>query len=87
MALYAFPHADALVAMPWHSDLPLSLRIELAADAVEVAEQAWARYARDLEAAPSERTLRLARWAGLALKDAHDEHERLLAELRAELAL
>ena len=88
MALNAFPHADALVSLPYaHSDLPLSVRIELAADAVEAAQQVWAMRARDLEAMPSERALRLAKWAGLALKDATDEHERLLAHLRAELAL
>ena len=88
MALDAFPHEDALVSLPYaHSDFPLSVRIQLAADAVEAAQQVWAMRARDLESMPSERAFRLAKWAGLALKDATDEHERLLAHLRAELAL
>ena len=86
--MLAHPHPAALVAMPILSAaLPLELRVLEAESAVEAAEQVWAMRARDLESMPSERAFRLAKWAGLALRDATDEHERLLAHLRAELAL
>lgn len=86
MALYAFPHSDALVGLLTGS-LPLELQVLEAEHAVEAAETVWRMRARDLEAAPSAHALRQARWAGLAPKDATDELERLQAHLRVERAL
>lgn len=88
MALHLLPHTDAIVAL--HApvaSLPLELQVLEAESAVEAAETVWRMRARDLDVAPSERTLRMARWAGEALRDAHDELERLRAHVRAEAAL
>lgn len=82
--MLAHPHASALVALPIPSTaLPLELRLLEAESAVEAAEQVWAMRARDLDARPSEQTLRLARWAGEDLRDAQDALEALRAEAAA----
>lgn len=88
MALHSTLHADALVSVRVPvAALPLDLQILDAEAAVEAAETVWAMRARDLDAAPSEQALRMARWAGEALRDARDDLERLQAHARAAAAL
>lgn len=80
MAPTAFANQAALVALPIPaSAMPTELRILEAQAAVEAAEQIAAMRGRDLDANPSEQTLRLARWAGEDLRDALDALDALRA--------
>lgn len=81
MAPTFYPSTEALVAFRVPaSALPIELRIVEAESALEAAERVAAMRGRDLDAAPSEQALRLARWAFEELRDAREHLEALRAE-------
>lgn len=82
MAPIFFPSHDALVALPAPA-LPLDLHIVEAEASLEAAERLAAMHGRDLDASPSERALRLARWAIEEARDAREHLEALRMEASA----